>query len=75
MESQPDSELIRELLDQFLDSLCPENRMIFVRRYWFGDSIAQIAQHFRISQSKVKMRLLRARKHLAEFLDKEDIVL
>lgn len=73
--SHSDSELIRELLDQFLDSLCPESRVIFMRRYWFGDSIEEIAQHCRISQSKVKMRLLRTRKHLAEFLDKEDIIL
>ena len=61
------------LLDQFLEEITPESRVIFMRRYWFGDSIQEIAQHCRISQSKVKMRLLRARKQLAEFLDKEGI--
>ena len=72
-EAHADSEMIRELLDQFLDSLSSESRVIFMRRYWFGDSIEEIAQHCRISQSKVKMRLLRTRKSLAEFLDKEGI--
>ena len=66
-----EGEELRELLNNFLEDISPESRVIFMRRYWFGDSIAEIAQRCRISQSKVKMRLLRTRKQLADFLDKE----
>ena len=72
-DPQREGQELSVLLDQFLEEITPESRVIFMRRYWFGDSIQEIAQHCRISQSKVKMRLLRARKQLAEFLDKEGI--
>jgi RNA polymerase sigma-70 factor (ECF subfamily) len=47
--------------------------VIFLRRYWFCDTIAEIAERYGISESKVKMRLLRTRKQLSEFLNREGI--
>lgn len=61
------------ILNRFLEGLPSETRMIFLRRYWFSDSIAQIAQRYGIGESKVKTSLHRTRKKLSDYLAKEGI--
>lgn len=61
------------LLTRFLDSLSRENRLIFMRRYWYADPIEQIASRYGISQSKVKTQLFRTRAKLRIFLEKEGV--
>ena len=40
-------------LDQFLDTLDRENRVMFVRRYWYSDSISEIAERLHMSKNNV----------------------
>ena len=60
-----------EVLNDFLGTLNEESRKIFMRRYWYADSIAEIAQRYGLGESKVKTRLFRARNDLRSFLEKE----
>ncbi len=77
----PDSEQERKLegkelgniLDAFLRTLTPENRVVFMRRYWYVDTIAEIAARYGISESAVQMRLNRTRAKLCTYLEKEGI--
>ena len=62
---------ISRLVGSFLWKQTADNRMIFVRRYWFGDSVSEIALRYEISQSAVLMRLSRMREKLAVYLKKE----
>lgn len=64
-----------ELLNRFLGTISRENRMIFLRRYWFADSIQEIAGRYGMSQSKVKTSLHRTRTKLSAFLAKEGVTL
>ena len=64
---------IGQILNRFLGRLSPESRLIFLRRYWYTDSIEEIAARYQISQSKVKTQLHRTRKKLRQFLLKEGI--
>ena len=64
---------IGHILNEFLAVTPKESRMIFLRRYWYAESIAEIAQHYGISQSKVKTSLHRTRGKLKAFLEKEGI--
>ena len=67
---------VKELADainHFLGTLSKENRMMFVRRYWFADSIADIAVMFGTSSKIVSLHLLRVRKGLKKYLEKEGI--
>ena len=68
-----DSAEISSLVSSFLHRQTQENRMIFVRRYWYGDSISEIALRYKLSQSNVAMRLSRTRSKLASYLKKEGI--
>ena len=62
------------LLSIFVRSLPQEQQGIFVRRYWYGDPVAEIAKRYGFSQSKVKSMLLRTRQALREYLQKEGLV-
>ena len=64
---------LRDALEAFLRSQRPEYRQMFLRRYWYGDSIAQIAHRFGCSQAKVTGVLFRLRRKLRDHLEKEDI--
>lgn len=70
-----DDIVIVDVLDRFLASLGTEKRIIFMRRYWYFCSVAQIASELGISESKVKMSLLRSRNELKEILEKEGVEL
>lgn len=77
----PDTERDRDLagkelgmiLDAFLRTLTPENRVVFMRRYWYVDTIAEIAARYGISESAVQMRLNRTRAKLCTYLEKEGV--
>ena len=60
-----------ETIGAFLQTLPQEKRNIFLRRYWFCDSIAEIAGRYQVSESSVKSSLARSRKALGEQLRKE----
>ena len=72
-EAEATAKEIGRTMNVFLSSLSQESRVIFLRRYWFCDTIAEIAERYGISQSKVKMRLHRTRAQLADFLNREGI--
>lgn len=61
------------ILNAFLASLPKESRMIFLRRYWFADSVASIAKRYDMTESKVKMQLLRTRNKLNVWLEQEGV--
>ena len=68
-----DRHVLTEVLNSFLREMPAEKRIIFVRRYWYFDSISAIASDLGVSKSKVKMTLLRSRRELAEILGKEGL--
>ena len=59
------------ILSGFLRTLSPENRMVFLRRYWYVDTVAEIALRYGISEGAVMTRLSRTRSKLAVYLKKE----
>lgn len=60
-----------EAISRYLSSLTEEKQIIFIRRYWYLDSVDAIADRLSIGVSKVKMTLFRVRKGLKEYLEKE----
>lgn len=62
-------ELVREI-NAFLYTIPEQNRNIFVCRYWYCDSIPDIAAEFSVSKNKVYVSLTRTRKKLIEHLKK-----
>lgn len=57
---------ILEILEKFLESLKKGDCDIFIRRYWYMDSISEISARHGISESRIKSSLYRSRKKLWE---------
>ena len=61
-------------ISQFLLQLPPKDTCIMVRRYWYLDSVSQIAQRFHLSEGTVKSKLHRTRNQLQRYLEQEGYV-
>lgn len=68
VEAEAEAGELADLLERFLDTLSRENRVIFLRRYGFCDSYAQIARKVGLSEKTVSVRLTRLRRQMREYL-------
>lgn len=66
-----ESVALSDSLSRFIWALPRRTRNIFVRRYFYMSSIAEIAKDFTMKESNVTMLLLRTRRKLEQFLKKE----
>ena len=64
-----------EMINCFLKTLDQQSRIMFVRRYWYADSIEELAILFRKSKHYISVRLSRIRKALKQYLKKEGLSL
>lgn len=64
---------LTELLNSFLKYQNKDKRVMFVKRYWYGESISDIAKEMGFSESKVATTLHRTRESLKEYLEKEGV--
>ncbi len=68
-----DEILLKDAINRFLRSLPKQARIIFVRRYWYMSSVKEIATDLGLSESNVKVTLLRTRNQFKAYLEKEGI--
>lgn len=68
-----DEVAISNAINGFLSSLPTRTRMIFMRKYWYMDSVTDIAAAFGMSESAVKITLHRTRAKFRKHLEKEGI--
>lgn len=61
-------------IDSFLEGQSRENRILFLRRYWFGDSVRDISRDFGMKETAVSVRLSRIRGKLRTYLIEEGYV-
>ena len=66
---------LKQTIIRFLQKQRSASRVIFLRRYFFFDSVQEIAKNYRISESKVKSSLMRTRKRLKAYLIEEGYIL
>lgn len=75
MEQQLEDREIAALISAFLRRLPAESRRVFLRRYWYGQELAEIAAEQGCGVGKVKSSLFRTRKALRAYLEEEGIAL
>ena len=73
LDSTLEDQEIAASISTFLRGLSRENRVMFLRRYWYGDSLASIALRLGCGEGKVKSALFRTRKALRTHLEQEGI--
>lgn len=73
-QAQLEAQELGRAIDRFLDTIQKENRVIFLRRYWYGDSIEQIAKAMGMRENMISVRLSRTRSKLKTYLQKEGLL-
>ena len=74
-DKETDAVEFRAFINPFLRGLPKSSRTMFIRRYWYGESVGEIARALGCSEEKVKSSLFRTRKKLRETMIKEGIYL
>lgn len=64
-----------KVIDNFLKRLDKESRVMFIRRYWYADSIEDLAEMFQTGKHNISVRLFRIREKLKKQLAKEGVYL
>lgn len=70
-----DGDLLREAIDSFLAELSPEDRLIFMGRYFALESIESLAEHNNVTKNTINIRLTRMRKKLKSKLEERGIAI
>ncbi len=73
MEEALNARALGWAIDRFLDTQSRENRILFLRRYWFGDSLREAAKLVGLSPNAASVRLYRLRAELKEYLIGEEL--
>ena len=66
---------LSDYISEWLDSLPEEDCALFVRRYWFGDEVQELAKKCDITAAKMAQRMLRLRKSLKATLEQKGVAL
>ena len=74
VESAYDAKELTGYLNQFLKDLSKDDRYLFMRRYWYGDKVSDIAENLNITPHKASVRLFRLRQKLQDYLKKEGMI-
>ena len=75
VEDEFNANEVARIIDEFLETLDKENRIMFIRRYWHSDSITDIAELFHTSNHNVSVRLSRTREKLKKHLIQKGVSL
>lgn len=75
VECRIDDTELSDVINSFLGRLSEEKRNIFIRRYWYLDSVTDISKRFGLSESKIKTTLFRCRNELRRYLEEEGYAL
>jgi len=73
VEAEIDTKELAFIIGAFLDTLTLENRVIFMRRYWFSDSYKDIARFVGLTEKNISVRLTRIREKLKKYLTEREV--
>ena len=74
-EEETEARELSRTIDRWLDGLPREDRVLFVRRYWYGQRLDELSGQLGWSPNRVSQRLLRLRTGLKRYLEREGVVL
>lgn len=73
VEDEIDARELAHIIEEFLDTLSLENRVIFIHRYWFADSYKDIAKFMGLSEKNISVRLTRIRKKMKKYMMEKEV--
>lgn len=73
VEDIADGNRLSELISDWLESLPREDCNLFVRRYWYGESVKALAKEWKCNANQLTQKLFRMRQKLKQWLEKEGV--
>lgn len=73
VEAEMEAMELVHIIENFLDTLSLENRVIFMRRYWFFDNYQEISKFVGLSEKIISVRLTRIRKKMKRYLIEREV--
>ena len=73
VEAEIEAVELAHIIERFLDTLTIENRVLFMRRYWFSDSCRDIAGFMGLTEKNVSVLLTRIREKLRQYLIEREV--
>ena len=73
VEDEIEARELARIIEEFLDTLTLENRVIFMRRYWFADSYKDIAELVGLTEKNISVRLTRIREKMKQYLIEREV--
>jgi len=73
VENEFEGKILSEIIDRWLARLLKDDRVLFIRRYWFGEAVNALAQEYGCSQNQMAQRMMRLRKELKLALEQGGI--
>lgn len=73
VEKEIEAKELSEVICNWLCKLSQDDRVLFLRRYWFGDSVNKLAEECGTTPNKLAGRMYRLRQSLRNAFEKEDI--
>ena len=73
VEDEIEARELARIIGEFLDTMTLENRVIFMRRYWFADSYKDIAKFVGLSEKNISVRLTRIREKMKQYLIEREV--
>lgn len=73
VEAEIEARELARIIEEFLNTLTVENRVIFMRRYWFSDSYKDIAEFVGLSEKNISVRLTRIREKMKQYLIEREV--
>lgn len=73
VEAEIEAIELARIIESFLDTLTVENRVIFIRRYWFSESCKDIAEFVGFTEKNISVRLTRIRQKMKDYLIEREV--
>lgn len=73
VEEEVEGHVLSGLISRWLDGLSVDDCTLFVRRYWYGDAVKELARRWGCTPNSMAQRMLVLRRDLKSFLEKEGI--
>ena len=74
VEADIEARELARIIESFINTLTVQNRVIFMRRYWFSDSYEDIAGRVGLTEKNVSVRLARIRRKLKQYLIESEML-
>ena len=75
VEQEMEAKELTGYINTWLEGLTPDDRALFIRRYWYGNEVRTLAKHCGISAAQMSQKMLRLRRKLKTFLEEKGVTL